>query len=102
LCWWRAYWCPIKTYLHESTGIPVPWLIADMIVLHSHAEMHTFSFYLLWLFLGLPPCALTTKLSPPSSSSATPVMIMHTWCMLLMYLSSDLRVLSSLLETPPF
>jgi hypothetical protein len=73
-----------------------------MIVLHSPAETYTFSFSFLWLFLGLPACALTTKMSTPSSSSAASVMMKHTWCMLLMYLSSDIHVLSSLLETPPF
>jgi hypothetical protein len=44
LCWCRAYWYPIKTYLLEFVGTSVPWLIADMIILHSPVETYFFSF----------------------------------------------------------
>jgi hypothetical protein len=88
LCWCKAYWYPIKNSLLESTGIPVPLLIADMIILHSPVETYIFSFSFLLLFLRLLPCVLTTMLSTPSLSYATSVMITHTLC--------------TLLETPPF
>jgi ethanolamine transporter EutH len=72
---------PCRDWL--STGIPMSWLIADMIILHSLVETYIFSFSFLLLFLRLLPCMLTTMLSTPSLSFAASVMITHTWCMLL-------------------
>jgi hypothetical protein len=46
-------------------------------------------------------CALTTVLFLPSLSSATSVIITYIWCILLVYLPSDLLVHSLLSETPP-
>jgi hypothetical protein len=58
LCWCKAYGYPIKTSLLESADISVPWLIADMIILHSPTEPYIFSFSFLLLLLGLLPCVL--------------------------------------------
>jgi hypothetical protein len=59
LCWCRAYWYPIKTYLLEFAGTFVPWWIADMIILHSLVETYIFSFsFPLLSLVCCPVCRL--------------------------------------------
>jgi hypothetical protein len=78
LYWCTAYWYPTKTSLLEFAGTSVPWLIADMIILHSPVETYIFSFSFLQLLFGLLPCVSTIMLPASLFSSAALVMMTHT------------------------